>query len=124
MPRKETEAVPEGNDPVPPREKFGSGQPTRLDVYRKIEEVWDRKMDEIMRLLEQHLASLEQDARQPCFAMVADGQGNTKTRERTEVAAAALQAMHGDVLPTGLIPTRYVLPASVMTAPDLRHPFV
>ena len=36
---KESEAVPEGNGPVPQQEEFGSGQPTLVDVYRKIEEV-------------------------------------------------------------------------------------
>ena len=95
MPRKESEAVPEDNGPVPQQE-FGSGQPTLVDVYRNIEEVWDRKMDEITRLLEQHLARLEQDARQPLLAMEADGPTNTKTRERTEGATKAVQAMHGD----------------------------
>ena len=107
MPRKESEAVPEGNGPVRQQEKFGSGQLTLVDTYRKIE-VWDRKMDEITRLLEQHLASLEQDARQPCLATEADGPADTKTRERTEAAATAVQAMHGDsfFLLAGLIPTR------------------
>ena len=96
MLRKECEAVPEGNGRVPQQEEFGYGQPTPVDVYRKIEELWDRKMDEIPRLLEQHLASLEPDARQPRLAMVADGQANTKTPERTEGATTAVQAMHGD----------------------------
>ena len=31
MLRKESEAVPEGNGPVPRQEEFGSGQPTRVD---------------------------------------------------------------------------------------------
>ena len=53
-------------------------------------------MDDITRLLEQHLANLEQDARQPRLAMVVDGQANTKTRERTEGAAEAVQAKDGD----------------------------
>ena len=96
MPRKESEAVPEGNSPVPQQEEFGSGQPTLVDVYQKIEEVWDRKMDDITRLLEQHLASLEQDARQPRLAIETDGPADTKTRERTEGAATVAQAMHGD----------------------------
>ena len=96
MPRKESEAVPEGKGPVPQQEEFGSGQPTLVDAYRKIEEVWDRKMDEITRFLEQHLASVEQDARQPRLAMEVDGPADTKTRERTEGAATAVQAMHGD----------------------------
>ena len=50
----------------------------------------------ITRLLEQHLASQEQDARQSRLAMEVDGPANTKTRERTEGAATAVQAMHGD----------------------------
>ena len=96
MIRKESEAVSVGNGPVPQQEEFGSGQPTPVDIHRKIEELWDRKMDEITRLLEQHLASLEPDARQPRLAMVADGQANTTTRERMEGAATAVQAIHGD----------------------------
>ena len=31
---KASEAVPEGNDPVPQKEELGSGQPTMEDVYR------------------------------------------------------------------------------------------
>ena len=85
MPRKESEAVRKGNDSVSQQKEFGFGQPTLVDVYQKIEEVWDRKMDEITKLLEQHLASLEQDARQPRLAMEVDGPADTKTRERTEV---------------------------------------
>ena len=50
----------------------------------------------LMRLLEQQLTSQEQDARQPRLAMEADGPASTKTRERTEGAATAVQAMHGD----------------------------
>ena len=53
-------------------------------------------IDEIMRLLEQFLTSLEQDARQPRLAMKADGFANAKTHERTERAATAVQAMHED----------------------------
>ena len=50
-----------------------------------------------MRLLKQQkLASQEQDARQPRLTMEADGPANTKTRERTEDAATAVQAMQGD----------------------------
>ena len=44
----------------------------------------------------QRAASLEYDARQPRLAMEADGPANTKTRERTEGAATAVQAMRGD----------------------------
>ena len=53
-------------------------------------------MDGIARLLDQYVASLEHDARQPRPAMEADGNANTKTRERTESAATAVQAMHRD----------------------------
>ena len=49
-----------------------------------------------MRMMDQRVSSLEQNARQPRLAMVADGQAGTKTRERTEGAATAVQAMHGD----------------------------
>ena len=102
MPRKESEAVLEGSGPVPQQEEFGSGEPTLANVYRLFEERfdqqqkrmdsffdgmascfnrWNRKLDEI---LDQHVTSLEHGARQPCLAMEADGQANTKTRERTE----------------------------------------
>ena len=97
MPRKESEVVPKGNSPVSQKEEFGSGQPTLVvDVYRKIEDMWDRKMDEITSLLEQHLARLGQDARQPSLVIEADGPVDTKTRERTKGAAKGVQAMHGD----------------------------
>ena len=49
-----------------------------------------------MRLRGQHVASLEQGARQPRLAMEVDGRADTKIRERTEGAATAVQAMNGD----------------------------
>ena len=42
------------------------------------------------------MTHLEHDARHPRLAMMADGPANTKTREHTENAATAVQAMHGD----------------------------
>ena len=103
MPRKESKDVREGNDdPVPEQEKLWSGQPTLADVYRMMEKFLDRsdrKLDELaeeMRVMDQRVASLEQDARQPHLAMVADGQADTKTRERTEGAATTVQAIHGN----------------------------
>ena len=57
---------------------------------KKLEKHWE------MRATDQRVASQEQDARQPGLAMEADGYANTKTRERTEGAATANQAMHGD----------------------------
>ena len=49
-----------------------------------------------MREKKQRVASLEQDARQPRLAMEADVKADKKTCERTEGAAKAVQAMHGD----------------------------
>ena len=49
-----------------------------------------------MRRLEQYILSQEQDARQPRLAMEADRQADTETRELTEGAATAVQAMRGD----------------------------
>ena len=103
MLRKESEAaVPEGNGLVPQQDEFGSGQPTLEDVYRMMKRVfeeWDTNMDELLRerrSIDQRLTRLEHDARQPRLAREADGPANTKTRERTEGAATAVQAMHGD----------------------------
>ena len=47
---------------------------------------------EEMRATEQRSANLEQDYRQPRLAMEADVPSDTKTRERTKGAAAAVQA--------------------------------
>ena len=67
-----------------------------MGVFREIKSHFD-KLKELMRRLEQHLLSQEQDARQPRLAMEkVDGPANTKTRERTEGAAIAVQAMRGD----------------------------
>ena len=46
--------------------------------------------------MDHRLKRLEHDARQPRLALVADGQANTKTHERAEGAATAVQVMHGD----------------------------
>ena len=46
--------------------------------------------------MEQRVARPEPSARQPRLAMEADGSANTKTCERTEGAATAVQAMHVD----------------------------
>ena len=61
---------------------------------------WNKKLDEIsaeMKKMDQHVTRLEHEARQPRLAMEADGPADTtKTRERTEGAATAVQAMRGD----------------------------
>ena len=51
--------------------------------------------EEQTELSEKRLTRLGHGARQPRLAMEADGQENTKTRERTEGAATAVQAMRG-----------------------------
>ena len=43
MPRKESEAVPEGNGPAPQQEEFRSGEPTLADIYRLFEERFYRQ---------------------------------------------------------------------------------
>ena len=42
MPRKWSKAVPEGNDLVPRHDEFGSDEPTIVDLYRMLEESFDR----------------------------------------------------------------------------------
>ena len=99
MLRKASEAVPEGNDPVPQKEELGFGQPTMEDVYRMMKEAFDRRdkqLDEIYDEIKKRLTRLEHRARQVHLAMEADGQADTETRERTEGAATAVQAMRGD----------------------------
>ena len=49
-----------------------------------------------MRETRQRIASLEQNARQPRLVIEAVAQADTETRERTEGATKAVQAMHGD----------------------------
>ena len=68
--------------------------------------------------MDQRLTRLEHDARQSRLTMEADGPVDTKTRERRAPLPQFKRCMEIAVLPTGLIPTRCVLPASVMTAPD------
>ena len=86
---KASEAVSEGNGPVHQEEEFGFGQPAPEDEFREIRSQFSN-LKELMRRLEQHLLSQEQDARQPRLAMEADGQAKTKSRERTEGAATAV----------------------------------
>ena len=114
MPRKDCEAVPESKCPTSQQEEFGSGEPTLADIYRLCEERfyrqqkimdsyfdrWDKKLDEIsdeMRKMDEHVTRLEYGAWQPRLTMKADGPADTtKTRERTEGAAIAVQVMRGD----------------------------
>ena len=103
--------------PSPSRKNSGLANPRWRDVYRLLEKSFDRQLkmmkshfDEMVKMMKSHfdemvkgtretnqrLSSLEHDARQPRLAMKADGQADIKTRERTEGAATAVQAMHGD----------------------------
>ena len=67
-----------------------------MDEFREIRSQFD-KLKELMRRLEQHyLLNQEHYARQPRYAMEANGPANTKTQERTEGAAKAVKAMRGD----------------------------
>ena len=59
--------------------------------FNKIEEYIEER-----RSIDQRLIRLEHGARQLRLDMEADGLANTKTRERTEGATTAVQAMHGD----------------------------
>ena len=104
MPRNWNDAIPEGNGPVSQQEEFKFDQPTLADIYRMIGEVFnesDRKLDELMKNLratDQHIASVEHDARQPRLAMEADGPSDTKTCKCTEGAAKSVEVVHGDGL--------------------------
>ena len=98
MLRKASEAVSVGSGPVHQEEKIGFGQPALVDEYRKIRSLSKQEIreDRITRRLEQLLECQEHEAQQPRLAMEADGPANTKTQERTEGAATAVQAMRGD----------------------------
>ena len=119
MPRKESEAVPEGKGSIHlyvlpggiSLENFRRMMSEAMDnffdkhigIVREIYEEPFRSTGEKVgrdsgddRGTDQREASLEQDARQPRLAMEPDGHADTKTRKRTEGAATAVQAMHGN----------------------------
>ena len=94
MPRKESEAVPEGIGLIPMLDGI-----TLKELRQVISKTKDEAFNEIkkdLRSMNQRLASLEHDARQSRLTMEADGPADTKTRERTEGAATLVQAMHED----------------------------
>ena len=68
----------------------------RFDRQLKRMDSYFDPLDDETRKMDQHLTHLEHGARQPRLAMEANGQASTKTRERTEGAAVAIQAMRGD----------------------------
>ena len=57
-----------------------------------------REFKENLKSIDQLLAGVEQDARHPHLAMEADVPADTKTRERTEGAAQAVQTVNEDSL--------------------------
>ena len=60
---------------------------------------WNKNLDEIsdeMKKMDKNVTRLEHGARQSRLAMEADRHADTKTRERTEGTATAVQAMRGD----------------------------
>ena len=72
---------------------------TWKELRRALKETWGEALKDIKEDLQstnQRVARLEQDALQPRLAIEADGPADTKTRERTEGAANAVQAKHGD----------------------------
>ena len=77
----------------------GTTKSSEINVGRSFKEI-----KEDLRSMDQRVARLEQDARQPRLAMEADGPAETKARQRREGAATAVQAMHGDSF--SLISTR------------------
>ena len=94
MLREESMAVLEGNGLI-----HMLGRITLEDFRQAVSEMWGkvlREYKEDLRGLDQRLAGLEHDARHRRPAMEADGPADTKTRERTEGTATAVQAMHED----------------------------
>ena len=94
--------------PSPSKKSSGLANP-RLRMYIKWLKNSDKsewrpeKLTEDLRNMNQHVASLMQDARQPRLAMEVDGPADTKTRERTEGAATAVQPMHGDSFSANMV---------------------
>ena len=93
-------------------------------------DVLSRKMDEILkdwRSMNQRLTRLEYDLGSHVFPW---GQTDPQTPRSTSARRAPLRQYKRFMgiavlfLQTEFFPIRCVLPASVMTAPDLRHPLV
>ena len=96
MLRKKSKVVPEGNGPTP---QDAYVMITREELRRVLPESMGKafgEFKEALRRIDQRLAGLKQDAREPHLAMEADVPADKKTRERTEGAAAGFQAKHGD----------------------------
>ena len=103
MPRMEDKAV-SGEKGSPPQDESGSGDMKIADLFRMLSEhmgsrfaIQDNKFEALQEdwvSTDQRLARLEHDARQTRLAMEADRPANTKTSERTEGTATAVQVKH------------------------------
>ena len=111
--RKKSKAVPEGNGPIPQDSYVVI---TRGELRRVLSESMGETFGEFkenLKGIDQRVASLEQNARQPRLAMEADVPADKKTRKRTEGAATAVQAKHGDICSAkGSKPARPARPVS------------
>ena len=120
MLRKKSNTVAEGNGPTP---QDAYVMITREELRRVLSESIGKAFGEFkedLRRIDQRLASLEEDARQPRLAMEADVPADMKTRKRTEGATTAVQTKHGDSCSaTRVDPDPKNLPASVMTSLDI-----
>ena len=94
MPWRESEVFPEGNGPI--SMLGGIALEDFLLALLKIRGEILSELKKDLRSMDQRLAGLEHDARQPRLAMEADEHADTNTRKRTEDPATAVQAMHGD----------------------------
>ena len=92
------------------------------------------RFEEQVNMLEERLACLEPDARQPRLAMEADGRADMKTRERTEGAATTVQAIHrnswtaqkvqeGPNLPISLAGKKFWSRAAMLRPSRVSHPW-
>ena len=117
MLRKKIKAVPEGNGPNP---QDASVVITWEKLRRVLSESMGKAFGEFkedLRSIDQRLASLQQDARQPRLAMEADVPVDKKTRECTEGAATAVQVKHGGSCSANRLNSD---PKSSITSLDLR----
>ena len=141
MPRNSSNAVPEGNGPFPHHDEFGSGKPTMAKLNRMLEEIFDRmdknfdrmtscfdrRLDGLIghtRETNQRFTDLLREARQLRLATEVKVESDTKTRKRTE-SAAADRVKHGnsssarvDDRPTRLTkPNLFWLPKNASVTP-------
>ena len=112
MPQNRSRAVREGNGAFPPPDEFGSGEPTMVELYRILEETFDRMDKKIDRMTscfdrrlnkligktretKQRLADLQDQAQQSRLATKADVDPDTKTCKRTRGATANFSEARG-----------------------------